>query len=152
MNKRKNNVKSELFENKEKNLIIKSDKLQNFDFNKDQSNFFEVVFSEICGVDIKDVKGDGLIIESSLADDQCSHSDNNTESEKRNTSLELFFQSLLKSTSEFSDEEILILQIQILKIVKNIKGKKELRQNFRKYCLASMQFRDSIMNLNGSLI
>lgn len=152
MNKRKNNVKSDELENEEINPIVKSSKIQNFYFNKDQPNFYEVFFKEICGFDVKNIKGDGLVIESSLADDKCSHTDNNSESAKRNTSLELFFQSLLKSTAEFSDEEILVLQIQILKIVKNMKGKKELRQNFRKYCLASMHFKDSIMNLNGCII
>lgn len=152
MNKRKNNVKSNELENEERHPIVKSNKIQNFYFNKDQLNFFDVVFKEICGFDIKKVKEDGLVIESSLADDKCIHTDNSNEPEKNSTSLELFFQSLLKSTSEFSDEEILMLQIQILKIVKNIKGKKELRQNFRKYCLASMHFKDSIMNLNGSIL
>lgn len=152
MNKRKNNVKSDEFENEEINPIVKSRKIQNLYFNNDQPNFLEVFFSEICGFDIKNIKGDGLVIESSLADDKFSTTDNNSEPAKRNTSLELFFQSLLESTSDFNDEEILMLQIQILKIVKNMKGKRELRQNFRKYCLASMHFKDSIVNLNGSII
>lgn len=152
MTKRKNNVKSDEFENEEINPIVKSSKIQNFYFNKDQPNFFEAVFSEICGFDVKNIKEDRLVIESSLADDKSSLTDNNIESAKRNTSLELFFQSLLKTTSDFNEDEILMLQIQILKIVKNIKGKKELRQNFRKYCLASMHFKDSIVNLNGSII
>lgn len=155
MNKRKNNVKSGELENEEIHPIVKSSEIQNFYFNKDQPNFLESIFSEICGFDVKNVKESsfgGLVIENSLVDDKCNHTDTNSESDERNTSLDLFFQSLLKSTSEFSDEEILMLQIQILKIVKNMKGKKELRQNFRKYCLASMHFKDSIMNLNANII
>lgn len=151
MNKRKNNVKSDELQNEKINPIVKSNTLQNYYFNKDQPNFFEVVFSEICGLDVKNIHRDEMVIESILDDDKCSHTDNNSESVTRNSSLELFFQSLLKNTSEFTDEEILMLQIQILKIVKNIKTKKELKQNFRKYCLASMHFKDSIMNLNSTM-
>lgn len=150
MNKRKNNVKCDELIKTEINPIIKSSKIPNFYFKKEQPSFFEVVVSEICGVDVKIVKGDGLAIESPLADDKCR--DNKNELLKNNTSLELFFQSLLNSTAEFSEEEILMLQIQILKIVKNIKGKRELRHNFRKYCLASMHFKDSIMNVNASIV
>lgn len=151
LNKRKNNVKSDELQDEKVNPIVKSNKLQNYYLNKDQPNLFEILFSGICGLDVKSIRRDEMVTGSTLDDYKSSHTDNNSDAGTGKGSLELFFQSLLKNTSEFTDEEILILQIEILKIVKNMKTKKELKQNFRKYCLASIHFKDSIMHLNGNV-
>lgn len=76
-------------------------------------------------------------------------SDSQIESNPRH-GLELFFQSILNCTKEFSDEEVLDLQIQVLKFVKNIKGKRDLKLNLRRYCVASMSFSHGAKKSNVS--